>query len=611
MQTRGFYSDIKPHLSFNQTIGNDLNSEDTIKLIIKTINQQANSPTVKSWIKILQQGNPTKLEFLKRVFGVACKNVEYVRDPNGHEIIFTPVLLMKVGRGDCKKFTVFIGSILKAANIDFAVKVVSYDGSNWAHVYIIVPIGGDRYITLDPVNHCRYDNEVAHAKARLNYLDYSKSKIIMGHKLSLMGGLGNLPSNLIDGINEAATKIDDDLNAIAGIEPQTAIGYNGNELAGLGNEYINGLDDVFLSGDDDLSGDDEILAAEPELGLGARKRSTAKKQAKAQRKARRQAEKPAKKAKRKALRKKIFKGAAKVNFLPIRAAFLSLIKMAGALQKTKLKINLAKRLKEAYDTKPEAAANLNKIWEKFGGEVKQLKKAIDQAAKSKLHGMGELNNLYDGIGVAPAVAAAAVITAATPILIPVIKMLGKKKAISPEAAEVVEAGAEAAEEVATTVSREGGFSPETVRTLTKSKLIKEAIEDDDGGSPAMQVAIKKDAQRFDEPIPTGEEIEQGVEVEDFKKGTTKKAGSSADLELANDKSNLPVKADHYAPKQANVLAGIYTPRGWLMIILTVGAACQHFKINQHNTNILTSICGVFLIGTFIYQSIKFFTNKNQ
>src|SRR5260221_7847907 len=98
-----------------ETVSADANGDATVRLIIKTINTYSLSPFVQETVKILKRGNPDKMEFLKRLFGVAVKNVKYLEDAPGHEVVYTPQLLMRMGKGDCKKFTVFIASVLKAA----------------------------------------------------------------------------------------------------------------------------------------------------------------------------------------------------------------------------------------------------------------------------------------------------------------------------------------------------------------------------------------------------------------------------------------------------------------------------------------------------------------
>ena len=135
MPSENFY---KGKRRFMQTVSNDASGDETVKLIIKTINTYSQSPFVKKTAEIIKSKSPDKLTFLKNLFGVACKNVKYLADEPGHEVVYTPLLLMRMGKGDCKKFTVFIASVLKAAGYSGIPKVVKYDPyKDWEHIYVI------------------------------------------------------------------------------------------------------------------------------------------------------------------------------------------------------------------------------------------------------------------------------------------------------------------------------------------------------------------------------------------------------------------------------------------------------------------------------------------
>lgn len=588
METRAqFYNNIKPFLTFDKTIGADVGSDKTIDLIIKTINSEAINPVVINWAKIIGAGKLTTAEFCKRLFYVACANVQYLRDPAGHEIIFTPSLLMKVGRGDCKKFTVFIGSVLKAAGIPCIIKVVSYDGKSWAHVYIIVPLDNTNknYITMDPVNHCKFNSEVNYSKAQNNFLNYQKSNIMDGNKLSLMGGLGNLnTSNLLSGIGDSAGDVLADIDAtFNGVQTQAQGVGALDELAGLGNEYINGInDELFISGNDDIG-----KRARAKANRGGKPKKT--------------------KEERKARRKKLFHFGAKVNFLPIRAAFLSLVKLGGALQKIKgLKINLAKKLAEAY-ARPEVGAQLNKIWYKFGGEEKTLKQAIVQAGKSKLHGTDELsgpeiaayNDMLSGLGVAPAVAAAAVITAATPILIPVINMLKKNKVVSPQAAEAAADVAETAEDIAHS-TRGGKLTAESVAVLTKSPLMRRSLEEEQESQTQMPQGA---AVRFEPPAAEMEQAETAQTMpEDFKKGSAD-AGDTTDKTAAANQPDATASAT-----SAKSFGAIYAPTTYLKTLFLIAViAAMYQQLPKILITFATTAAALLFIATtinLIYKRTK-------
>lgn len=578
--------------SFFNPISPDANGDETVKLIVKTINTYAQSPFVKKTVEILKAKSPDKKTFLKNLFGVACKNVEYLMDEPGHEVVYTPQLLMKMGKGDCKKFTTFIGAVLKAAGFDGVPKVVDYrPGKDWEHIYIISrdPDHPKGYYTLDPVNHCKWDTEVKFRRARLNFLDGTNSQIIMGNKLSLMGNLptDNDAQTFMQGVNESANSLLEDLQAVSGRNCRRSY-HTTSGLGALEESYLNGINDEnMIHGDEEgMNGISEIGKRKAKAG-GSRKAQKTKKS----------------KAEKKEKRKKLFHKMKKFApaMVATRAAFLSLVKLGGALQKMKgLKINLAKKLAEAMSDPVKAKPVLD-IWYKFGGEKEALMKAIVQAGKSKMHGVdGDPVDMLaegtSGIGVAPAVAAAAVITAATPILVPIIKMLKKDKKISPEAADTIQEGVEAAEEVALTTQREGGLTPQAAASLVKSKLVRESMEEDRGGNAETVRDIQTEAetgQNFPRVKPQG-----GSDLTETNEDRTAAPGS-----------DLPVKTSETPQAVGKTsLSNLSLPTVWIRICLIVAITCNFISLPKTVLNSLTSICLLAVIFTFIQMIIN---NKND
>ena len=105
-----FYKDLKTN--FVDTIKQSASSDDVIKFIIKSVNEHAQTPFAKMVVQTLSYGKPSRDVFIKRVFDYVCHAVDYLRDPYGREIIFTPKLLINRGKGDCKKQSLLIATIL-------------------------------------------------------------------------------------------------------------------------------------------------------------------------------------------------------------------------------------------------------------------------------------------------------------------------------------------------------------------------------------------------------------------------------------------------------------------------------------------------------------------
>jgi len=170
-QLREFYNSINKHLSFLDDVNLNANGDSTVKLITQTINKYSETDFIKGVVKIIDEISGNTYDFCKKLFEICCYMIQYRKDPDGHEIIFTPNLLMKVKKGDCKKFTTFICCVLKCKKINSASKVVNYnEGYGWQHIYAIAFYPNEKgYLTLDPVNHKRWDSEVNYRIGRVNF----------------------------------------------------------------------------------------------------------------------------------------------------------------------------------------------------------------------------------------------------------------------------------------------------------------------------------------------------------------------------------------------------------------------------------------------------------
>lgn len=118
---------------------------------------------------------------------------------------------------------------------------------------------------------------------------------------------------------------------------------------------------------------------------------------------------------------------AKAAFTIPRGAFLAIILLGKALEKTPIKINLAKRLKDSWSSKGK---QIKEAWYKFGGEPDILVSQINKATRSQLTGMG----------IVVAATTTASVAAATPIVVKLLKILGKAKEFAEKNPKLVAAG---------------------------------------------------------------------------------------------------------------------------------------------------------------------------
>lgn len=176
-------------MAFEILISNNASTTDTIREIITLINQQSKQPFVMQLARALRPDG-SKAEYIHRLFDLICYNVKYEMDPPGWEKLYTPAKLFIEAKGDCKKMTIAIASVLKAAGIEPLLKVISYNGNTWEHIYVLAKIGSTYYI-LDPVNNERFNSEIQHAKGEVFNL-LGNSVQTMGTKLSVMGKPGSV-----------------------------------------------------------------------------------------------------------------------------------------------------------------------------------------------------------------------------------------------------------------------------------------------------------------------------------------------------------------------------------------------------------------------------------
>ncbi len=396
MQT-DFTQEIKPYLQHHQIVKQKATSNEVIEEIVKVINENVNTQFTKLVVDKLSYGNPDNDTFVKRVFDYACYAVKYRKDPNGREIIFTPKLLITVGKGDCKKFTTFIAAVLKTKGIEPVLKVVSYSGHDWEHIYILYP-KGNHYITVDPVNDETFNKEVQHSHYRLYYLNGTKSKI-MSNQLESMGSHHQHieEDSMMQGLGMSANSITHDLDQIAN---------TGLQIFGIGCPM----------GDVDHLGE----------GIGSLGK------------------------KHKGWFKKLLNVAKKGAFVVPRASFLGMLMLGKALEHSPLKIHLAKHMVEHWNKDNGKA--LSKLWEDFGGDPKVLQRTILKGMQGTgVHGIEAMNDAthldlndnrplvpgVNGIGFVTMAAVGGAITAALPIVVKVMSTL-KKSGVIPEGSPAAE-----------------------------------------------------------------------------------------------------------------------------------------------------------------------------
>lgn len=393
-------------MPFDILVKQNATVDDTLRLIVNAVNVCSKSPFVLRVAESIAPG-ADKPTFIRALFDYICRNGKYELDTPGTEEVWTPEKTIREGKFDCKKVTVFLASVLKAAGIEPVLKHVYYAGTDgslqeYTHIYVVVPASSlqtgthtmefkmDPYITLDPTNNCMFNTEVDSSKQTLYFLDGKKMELrMMGKAPGAYRYQGTVPGQTrtgmapnMDGfmptINQAACKLTADMDAICG--PYTVAGSN---------QYFT------------------YTTAE-----------------------------------------KIAHAAKVVAYAAPRAAFLGLLYLGKLLANTPLKLNLASHIAYAWNANPN---KFRKLWWLQGGEAdaSAIQTALKKIVGGVIYGppqpstdrpwiITDVNYGHPGmngtsIGQGPETLAA--LATATPIIAVVLKFLQDNNFIKPGQAD--------------------------------------------------------------------------------------------------------------------------------------------------------------------------------
>lgn len=105
-------------------------------------------------------------ETLRNIWDFVKKEIRYVRDQPGDEVVKSPGQLWKSREGDCKSFTVMIGSILNNLGYQYKYRVAIYSPltPQQGHIYPVAILPNGQEVVVDAV-HTRFDDEAPYYKA--------------------------------------------------------------------------------------------------------------------------------------------------------------------------------------------------------------------------------------------------------------------------------------------------------------------------------------------------------------------------------------------------------------------------------------------------------------
>ena len=165
----------------DDTIHEDGNTMDIIQTILMADGFKSNMAAREMKAVSSELIGENDYHTLMNVWEFVHDNIRYKADPRGHERIKSPSRLWHDREGDCKSFSLMIGSILRNyKTIGFSYRFVGYDRklNDYTHVYVIAHMK-NRPVVMDAV-HTRFDEEVPYVLKK----DYSMTQISHLHGIS-------------------------------------------------------------------------------------------------------------------------------------------------------------------------------------------------------------------------------------------------------------------------------------------------------------------------------------------------------------------------------------------------------------------------------------------
>jgi hypothetical protein len=224
-------------------------------------------------------------------------------------------------------------------------------------------------------------------------------------------------------------------------------------------------------------------------------------------------------------------------FIP-RGAFLGILLLGKALQKTPIKINLAKKIKQNWATKGN---QIKEIWYKMGGEPDILIKQIEKANNAKLSG---------NMGVVATAGIGAAIASATPIILKMVKLFGKAKEFADKNPKLVAMGQAIVKKGIDKVAKKNGKVASTY-----SEAIKLADDITSVLPPETQAKINKVRKK----LPNSLVINEGNKAVEQVKEVTK--------QVDNENPNLETQSI----KDTTTTGESVTPKSKTMLYVGLGA----------------------------------------
>lgn len=173
---------IEPSTGTKIVVTDDADVARIIALIMQA--DALSRPFTKRFARSLRGKND--LDTLRNVWAFVKDNIEYQRDKPGSEVVKSPGALWESRVGDCKSFSVMIGSLLGNLGYTYKYRVAFYSPATpeQGHIYPVAILPDGREVIVDAV-HTRFNAEAKYWKA-YDYEPASGKR----KKASRLAGLG-------------------------------------------------------------------------------------------------------------------------------------------------------------------------------------------------------------------------------------------------------------------------------------------------------------------------------------------------------------------------------------------------------------------------------------
>jgi len=182
----------------NDIVQNDGNVEDTVMWcgwMVKKYNDDT-----KELAEYLYSKSKTDRELYKNIFNFCYNHIQYHLDRKGIEELRRPARTWKDRKHgvDCDDYTMFIASVLYNLGKPFEFRIAKYSKPNYQHIYLIIPVKDDTYITIDPVlDTFNYEKPYTSKKDfNMKSLNLAGTEAI-GIPIAILAGKNNVDEDLI------------------------------------------------------------------------------------------------------------------------------------------------------------------------------------------------------------------------------------------------------------------------------------------------------------------------------------------------------------------------------------------------------------------------------